>query len=102
MNKKEILEGNKLIAEFMVGCEIIEGTVIRKTKYYNFPDHCSTKYLISDMKFHSSWDWLMPVVEKIEPLSSGEFSLHDFVSADIKAIWASCVIFIKWYNKNNG
>lgn len=51
MNDQEIIEGNKLIAEFMGMGE---------------------KFLPMDyehengVRYHSSWDWLMPVVEKIE------------------------------------
>ena len=44
METKEIIENNKLIAEFM------------KNRCYE------------TLKYHSSWDWLMSVVEKIELL----------------------------------
>ena len=47
MSKEEILEGNKLIAEFM-----------------DEPEWCN-EFNVLDVKYHSSWDWLMPVVEKI-------------------------------------
>lgn len=43
------MENNKLIAEFM-------GAV------------GSPMYKPNEMKYHSSWDWLMPVIEKIEHL----------------------------------
>jgi hypothetical protein len=50
---QDIIEGNRLIAEFM--------------GFYGNP---TTKKPITsiekDSKYHSSWDWLMPVVEKIE------------------------------------
>ncbi len=51
-------ENNKLIAKFM-------GYEVKHNKCY------SPKYndgTIAPMQFHKSWDWLMPVVEKIESL----------------------------------
>lgn len=63
MEQEEIIKGNKLIAEFMD-----EGG---EPNYYNFSftkdqfrtglHHKQTAKLI----FHDSWNWLMPVVEKI-------------------------------------
>lgn len=60
MTQKEINEGNKLIAEF-IGFE------------YNrsLPAHGGGVLMtltIEDCRYHSSWDWLMPVVEKITGL----------------------------------
>ena len=59
-------EKNKLIAEFM-------GFVYKwqpKHNYFCRPEHSMENnefsYAIDDLKYHSSWDWLMPVVEKIE------------------------------------
>jgi len=53
------MKNNKLIAEFM-GYDII--TEAEKDK---FPTVLTTK----DVKYHTSWDWLMPVVEKIDEVS---------------------------------
>lgn len=56
MKKQEILESNKLIAEFMKA-------KWNKTNgwYFNMfgsvYSHCG-----NDLKFNTSWDWLMPVV----------------------------------------
>jgi hypothetical protein len=46
----ETTENNKLIAEFM-----------------DYPD-LGTEGDFSYLKYHKSWDWLMPVIEKIETL----------------------------------
>lgn len=71
MSEKEIIEGNKLIAEFMGG------------KYYDawenkFYHSASPHYYFDvqslylkdkvkkELKYHASWNWLMRVVEKIE------------------------------------
>ena len=71
MKEKEILEGNKLIAEFM-GAKPIDNP----TGYSSDDDKSWYRYnnlnyslLDGDLKFYSSWDWLMPVVQKICPPS---------------------------------
>lgn len=54
------IEGrNILIAEFMVG-------VVKKN--YNGFEIDGKPYHETQLKYHSSWDWLMPVIEKIESL----------------------------------
>ena len=69
MTNEEILESNKLIAEF-VGWKQSDGQdgIYHKDQWY------SDKYDFLPpeqvFKFHSSLDWLMPVVEKIESLGS--------------------------------
>lgn len=64
----KVEEGNKLIAEFMrakfftspYGGEgyTFEDTIVDMSKWKE----------IKHAQYHSSWDWLMPVVEKIESL----------------------------------
>lgn len=84
MTNKEILEGNVLIAEFM-GWKVVTGDKIKlpyKNHYFginpitkriynsvNSEDYneCWTKVALY-VKYNSSWDWLMPVVDKIESL----------------------------------
>ena len=62
MSNKEILEGNRLIAEFM-------GVKITGTKYgCNHPLVTCAYPNYPNLKYHSSWDWLMPVIDKIESL----------------------------------
>ena len=51
------MESNKLIAEFM-GLETSNGLVFQDANTKEF----------HSIKYHESWDWLMPVVEKIESL----------------------------------
>jgi len=82
------MKNNKLIAEFM-GVNVITLDDVRKNKD---PYHSSSDgYLKDDLKYHSSWDWLMPVVEKIEGLrdSKGDayrFSI-DMCNAQIETSW---------------
>ena len=71
MSEQEIIEGNKLIAEFM-GYKFIEDW----HQYWRLSD----KHLLleNELKYHSSWDWLMPVVEKIEYLYATDYILPRF------------------------
>ena len=57
------------------------------------------------LKFHKDWNWLMEVVEKIEPLiSESEFKYrigNDLLSVNKEGVYNACVEFIKWYNENS-
>lgn len=53
-------EGNELIAAFME-CTQSFDTYYNKIGKYHFD--------INDAEYHSSWDWIMPVIEKIEALN---------------------------------
>lgn len=84
------VNGNRLIALFM-GADVDEnqatvvdhfpdkeGNIINKYvmgKYY-FPNKDNNDYdkvcNLWQLKYHSSWDWLMPVIEKIESIEMPE------------------------------
>lgn len=107
-------EGNKLIAEFM-GAEI-DGLNYRVVAY----DNIKVCMHPAQLKYHNSWDWLMPVVEKIEslganvligrmlcdikytnPLNEDEiFEIRIVSGIKINAVNGAVVKFIKWYNEN--
>ena len=134
-------QNNRMIAEFMGF--VSTNSCIRDGetgKYYDFHGHnnfpciketeiciesewgyglVEADYLfLSDLKFHTSWDWLMPVVEQIESLGydteliyrldDGEhcFYINDspvFSSqmGDKKsATYQAVCQFIEWCNKN--
>lgn len=82
MTGKEILEGNKLIAEFM-GADIstpkdkdIIYMSITMCNELVLPNNCGA-VKVRHLDYHESWDWLMPVVEKIESLGiSMPISIH--------------------------
>lgn len=64
MTQEEITESNKLIAKFM-GCDShfseSSGCIV-----YNFSDNHETIFLsIQRARYHTEWNWLMPVIEKI-------------------------------------
>ena len=63
MSEQEILEGNRLIADFMqVDYSGKEQIMWRPGAYIPFTEKC--------LRYHSSWDWLMSVVNKIENIGS--------------------------------
>lgn len=112
-----ITEGNKLIAEFMGADFNNEGDFC----YFKLPDNKA--HTVGGLKYHTSWDWLMPVVEKIEKdfVNSSTISHHrfedtywcEFIDSEetqtgyaksetskIEAVWLCVIDFIKYYNQN--
>ncbi len=120
MNKEQgIREGNKLIAVFMGGRSLYpfpEGFI----GYVDGLPNGSNYFEITAAKYHSSWDWLMPVVEKIESMDSrgidcrieilkkdcniyyaDSFKQYDFTitgSSKIDAVYNSVITFLTWLN----
>jgi hypothetical protein len=112
MNQQEIIEGNKLIAEFM------------SIELFNHPTYglmsCEEEHLDDQgcptrLSYNLSWDWLMPVVEEIEELgnsfninyiycylenSNGKKITDTTGTSKIEAVWLATIKFIKWYNGN--
>lgn len=56
------------------------------------------------LKYHESYDWLIPVAKKIKRINND--MSRDVVEElqenifDIEASWLTVVIFVKWYKKN--
>lgn len=67
--EQEIIEGNKLIAKFMGarGYYLNEDIITYPAGDNPEPsiNNGTATHNIYDLKYHSSWDWLMPVMEKI-------------------------------------
>ena len=123
MTNQEILEGNKLIAEFMEAKMIVEnyhGINIIKFPYGQTHD-------LAELRYHSLWDWLMPVVQKVTKLIQDQqyipigkyqeykeqyniyeeqwrklfdYQAYNFFKADIESIYKAMISFIEWYNHN--
>ena len=151
MTREEIIKGNKLIAEFMGFVRYFPNMTLESdlSKFYYYPYndrifdeglYTSTKmtsqegyyvnqcirenHHLKNMQFHSSWGWLMPVVQKIATLgfkvtlefeekpylnsisiqenSTGEYIEEDYedmdyeIESDIHLVWFNVVNFIKW------
>lgn len=115
-------ENNKLIAEFMGGLYNNQSRLSLQSNEIWLPYHGVCNYKSDNgksLKYHSDWNWLMEVVEKIEGLEYNvEFSKnHCIIIAEIekvdskritkyseikiKAVYNACVEFIKWYNEQN-
>ena len=118
MNKINILESNKMLAEFLCTTQKTEGI-----------DDCyiygGIAYHIDDLNFHKDWNWLMEVVEKIESLGyisnqdsricegslkpiyyfrifikhyRGQNVGYSKSNLRIEAVYNACIEFVKWYN----
>lgn len=121
-------ENNKLIAEFM-GYALYEGYSYRVPHYDSYVGvdgnmHETPIHHIHSLKFHTSWDWLIPIVEKIESIifdennsfnvtigssiycviqdSNGECydMTYDGEESKLAVVYKAVVEFIKWYNEN--
>ncbi len=108
------MENNKLIAEFM-GLE-----VLYRPNSNGFIEISDTELCdVDDLIYHTSWNWLMPVVEKIEDLGydviirqgtceiRGEDvnsmkydNFERFDAGKHITTYSAVVKFIKWHNKN--
>jgi hypothetical protein len=96
-------ENNRLIAEFM-GWDILSPTTIPFNLHLSNLEVDSGE--IANLKYHSSWDWLMPIVSKCRKESNAEDSHWESVyysleGCDIDVTYQSVVDFIKWYNEQN-
>lgn len=125
MMEEEILEGNKLIAEFMqIETQLISPYGIGIPRLYSMEEeHQTEEGNCTELSYDCSWDWLMPVVEKIEnmcPLDG--YTKNSFVlniqhfctlfdncfyenptivalgTTKIESIYKAVVEFIKFYN----
>lgn len=76
MRSEEILKGNELIAQFMGMHKSKYSQWCFKEEYICIEGEDYADYWHRELFFHSKWDWLMLVVEKIEsltPLSKRSF-----------------------------
>jgi hypothetical protein len=116
-----INKNNELIAKF-IGCEIksyptsIKSPFHGKDIWWSPPSSDSkTRTFFCEVGkeyFHDSWDWLMPVVEKISSICDEEFDEYGYYEEHketiisslslingITPVYESVISFIKWYNK---
>ena len=115
MEENKIIEGNKLIAEFMGGKH-------NGGSYYRFyygidivgvKENCRpVSWIETNLKYHTSWDWLMPCVKKFDYLAenkvipfSDDFEfwcdkIEDTITRtyEIEPVFKIMVEAITWYN----
>lgn len=115
MTKEEIFEGNKFIVQFMeVDKKILSAGYIHSWSdppFYYTTENSKEKVIhniIKYSKYHSSYDWLMPVLRKILDItfsdedketsdSSYFYDIRDCLP-DIDSTYRAIVDFIKLYN----
>ena len=128
MTEQEILEGNKLILDFMGLAHDIEGRVsfmyiigeefplslkictqeLVEQEVKDEIDEFGSNLEIETYSFHTSWDWLMPVLHKILDItfsdedketsdSSYFYAIRDCLP-DIGSTYRAIIDFIKLYN----
>lgn len=117
MTKEEIEEGNKLIAEFM------EATIDEYPKSLPRWFYWHGSLNPHEMQYNHSWDWLMPVVEKIDGMEhttiigggsywgnycniiygvdrmeTDDTKAMGMDKTKIEAVYKAIIQFIKWHN----
>lgn len=103
LSAAQVIEGNILISEFLedeINANITE--VYPKRSY-----GCNGCYAVENLRYHYSWDWLMPVVKEIQQLKIKECSkkkpvMSALVDVDIEILWTSVVAFLKWHEISEG
>jgi|TARA_R110000782_G_scaffold117475_1_gene207868 hypothetical protein len=93
---------NKLIAEFMGFTKDSKDLYLIDDYNLRGEDEYQATY-VSEMKFHTSWDWLMPVVAKCRNESNPEDShweaiYYSLEECDIDVTHHAVVEFITHYN----
>ena len=96
-------KNNKLIAEFM-GCTHPFNNVTDATLY----NVSHGTFELSDLRYDTSWDWLMPVANEIiksRDEQNADWDLTDLKYAlqttNIQLVYKAVVKFNKDYNQNN-
>ena len=105
-------ENNRLIAEFM---GLVESSIPNKFWTEKTKEGFGVGKFV-DLNYHTSWEWLMSVVEKIENIqfnveqSGGSCTIHPCVLKEpvfetystnrLEATYQAVIQFIEWYNEN--
>ena len=88
------MKDNKIIAEFMGLTEPFElpqfGTIRPDGEF-------KTEFNTHQLKYHTSWDWLMPVVQKIR-LEDLDFDVLE-IGLPFNDVYDAVVEFINEYNE---
>jgi len=118
MTKEEILEGNKLIAEFMGAIAIDnypDHALLDFVKKENYPND-SRYHSNSLLRYHFDWSWIIPVIKRIESVRNITVAIAAstcriwnftdclfsmFGETKEEAVFSAIIQFVKYYNFNN-
>ena len=116
--QEEIKEYNSLIGKFMGG-EIAKHSIFTCINFTdNYIPEPKTKFKSYDLiflKYHSSWDWLKPVIDKIihtigmrtiDECTEEEWFqctriTRMYIGVDIETAYHYVIEWINWYNNEN-
>ena len=100
-------ENNMLIAKFMGNPTIFNE--VDDATLFNIKEQWNLVYALDELRYDSSWNWLMPVLEKIEGICFEDVEDNIFDAEDcysikdtipnIHSTYAAIVEFIKSYNE---
>ena len=118
MTQEEIIKGNELIARYM-GVDInFDPLQYRdsRSEIRHYTDHAPKP---NGLEFHTNWNWIMPVIEKIEtttleyfqqnvtfsehtccifPHVPGlEYGICNSAQYKINAVWLTLVQYTEWF-----
>jgi len=118
LSKKEILNGNTLIAQFL-GYKLIkpkdrkDPSTWKRAYWENRELHPRVLGSFNSLYFHKSWNALMPIVAKCSAINKNTFSTEfkhiwnsifsdlstAFLNDDIISVYNAVIRYIKEYNK---
>lgn len=97
MGKDFVLNGNKLIAEFMnikLSNEWDDGLDYASKNVWNFNDEYYNCESSDELGFHESWDWLMPCCKKaikIYGIKKCKKLIESFKTCDIYIVYNNLI-----------
>lgn len=105
-NSNSVLEKNKLIAFFMGADKADEDESFVWLPKFN-GKRGKVSCHVNDLKYNASWNWLMPVVEKINKLVLTKQEQFDYLlfirryvaDADIEKAYPHIIRLIEYYNQ---
>lgn len=103
-NKNEVMDRNRIIAEFMGAT--YNGSGVQFTHPpIDLHGNRKTIYHLDDVIYDISWDWLMPVWRKIKAdLSDNDVlymsTLTAIADVDIEKAFTLLSEAVQWYNQN--
>lgn len=124
MTNEQRIKNNRLIAEFMGGVINPKWRDVVTYKFEIAPTpHSAYNWALEEMEYRISWDWLMPVVERIHSHTDAwvtirycECEIFDSIAPErfekivfneensentLNAIYQAIVKFIEWHNIND-